>query len=515
MTVFRKFRNGFTPAGNSAANWIQGEASISQRQRGDVRVKRNGEFTQVFQGEVKQDGFYCLGRMTGEGLRITSSADARVFLDRGDAPTAGGFDTSQLAYYGKGKGVVTTTQALGSLPDFDGRPLQMLRVALYTTRTGKALTPAYGVEAFNPPEGTNFALMRGGYRLAGDKHVFHGGIHYTLLTSGGQRVAAFTYDDGETQTLAATPYFLNQLGWYSTPLVLAPGVMLKMDRYRRPEYEGSSVAVLSCPGLDFNYSADGGQTWNAVSSSAMFAAELSTITGLPAVPIGTYAPLFNRAIGAASITSAPLSRTLSVVLAQVPYVSFDTDPPLPKVRVKLGLVNVAAGCSLTETVVLFDGSPRDAAVFAGRGLLAIPGGVLLFTRPILPPGPTAGTEWNNPARVQFTSNGVGLVDRASMPLKENYTGLVTAINEKVLICPMWDGSHSLFQSLDFGATWTRRGLITKKGVPPDDAPIAGQEQYTLRDFALVTYLREGDVSANAFPMTPWLTDSRLPNPPPI
>ena len=42
--------------------------------------------------------------MAGGGTRIRGSSDARTFSDRGPAPEAGGFVTSQLAYYGKGQG---------------------------------------------------------------------------------------------------------------------------------------------------------------------------------------------------------------------------------------------------------------------------------------------------------------------------------------------------------------------------------------------------------------------------
>ena len=42
--------------------------------------------------------------MIGNGSRIVGSADCRTFSDRGPAPTSGGFDTAQLAYYGRGIG---------------------------------------------------------------------------------------------------------------------------------------------------------------------------------------------------------------------------------------------------------------------------------------------------------------------------------------------------------------------------------------------------------------------------
>ncbi|MDQ8046907.1 MAG: hypothetical protein REI11_20045, partial [Patulibacter sp.] len=95
--AYGKFRNGPTAVGRSAANWLQDDKlTFTTRRRGDVLVRKSGEFTNIFQGEQTFDGYYSLGRVVGEGTRILGSADARVFKDRGPAPTGGGFVTSQL-----------------------------------------------------------------------------------------------------------------------------------------------------------------------------------------------------------------------------------------------------------------------------------------------------------------------------------------------------------------------------------------------------------------------------------
>jgi hypothetical protein len=139
--------------------------------------------------------------------------------------------------------------------------------------------------------------------------------------------------------------------------------------------------------------------------------------------------------------------------------------------------------------------------------------VLIFTRNVT--GSSGADSWQYPARVRFTSNGTDITDWAEMPLKENYTGGVSGYDTKTLVCPMWDGKHSLYKSLDYGLTWTRAGLITDRGVPPDDTPTPGNEQYLLKDFTIITYLRKDNLAASASPLTPWLSDSRVPDPPPI
>lgn len=510
--AYGKFRDGPTAVGRSTSNWMQdGKITYSTRRRGDVLVRKGGEFTNIFQGEQKFDGYYSLGRTLTEGTRIRGSADARSFQDRGPAPTGGGFVTSQLAFYGKGLGSVIYNQDVGNFLDFDNKACAVFTITLKVTYTGKTLTDLYAVDSF-VPFGGGYSLStftRGGYWNDAGTHKFYAGAAVPVLIETGQHVQAYITDDGETQAFGDVLYLNNQIGWFSDILHLAPGVLLKMDRYRRPNYTPTVVNAAACPGLTFTYSLDAGKNWTPCTSTNMFDTELATLTGLPLTE--SAANRFNQCISDAEILSAPLSRRYSVIQARIPYVDGSSQS---KMRVKLGLVDVAAGCTLLETVVLYDGTPEDASIYAGRGPLAIPGGVLIFSRNI--PGPSLGRQaWQYPARVRLTPDGTTLFDRPDMPFKESYTGIVSGLNTKVMICPMWDGQHSLYQSLDYGLTWKRRGLIADNGVPPNDSPNPGDEQFSLADFTVVTFLRENNSPANAFPLTPWYTDSRRPDPPPV
>ncbi|KPU96673.1 hypothetical protein APR50_23125 [Variovorax paradoxus] len=509
--AYGKFRNGPTSLGRQAANWVQdGLPTFSTRRRGDVVVRKSGDFTNIFQDQ-KLDGYYSLGRVAAGGTRIRGSSDARTFSDRGPAPEAGGFVTSQLAYYGKGQGGVISNNDVGNFLDFDGRPCRVFTTNLQLTRTGKQLKDHYAVDSFVPYLG-GYALVtytRGGYWQDGAAHKFYAGVAVPILLEDGQHVQAYVTDDGANQAFGDVLYVANQLGWFPDILHLAPGVLLKMDRYLRPVYSPTAVNAAACPVLTFTYSMDAGRTWSPCSSTNMFDAEIASMRGIPLNETG--AQRFNQGISDAEITSAPLSRRYSVVVARVPYVDGSN---AVRVKVKLGLVDVAAGCSLMETQVLYEGTGEDAGIYAGRAPLAVPGGVLIFTRNI--PAPLEGRKaWMYPARVRFTPNGTDLVDRAAMPFKENYTGIVSGLSTKLMVCPMWDGKHSLYQSADYGQTWSRRGTIARDGLPPNDAPAPGQEQLSLADFTVVTFLRDNDLPVSAFPLTPWLTDSRRPNPPPI
>jgi hypothetical protein len=518
--AYGKFRDGITSLGRQAADWAQDGQSntYTTKRRGDVLVRKSGDFTNIFQDKQGTDGFYSLGETTGNGTRIVGSVNGFTFGDRGPAPTAGGFDVSQVSYYGKGLGSIVVATATGAYTDFDGKTCQAFDSKLQRTRNGRTLVDYYNTSLFIPFETSNTfpSYARGSYWFNGSQHVFFAGAFLPVMIAG-QHLQAFLRDDGNgNQDFGNTSYVPNQLGWYATPVILAPGTMMKMDRYLRPHYTPTSVNAAACPGLTFSYTLDAGETWQDVSSADLWQAEMNTVVALPITTVG--ATLFNEAISYANIVAAPLTRRFSVCLAAVPYLVASPvpgDPPTLRVKVKLGLIDAAAGCSMLETVVLFDGAPDDAAFYMGRGVVAIPGGVLIFTRDVVS-GPNAGADsWKYPARIRMTPNGSDLFDWATMPLQESYTGAVSGYNTKLMVCPMWDGKHSLYRSLDYGKTWARAGTISDKGVPPIDAPAVGQEQYVLHDFTVITFLRKDDKAANASPLTPWLSDSRYPNPPSI
>ncbi|MGJ3704652.1 hypothetical protein [Variovorax sp. AFSI2.2] len=499
--AYGKFRNGPTSQGRQAANWVQGDsADFTTRRRGNALVRKAGEFTNIFQKpDLALDGYYVLGDLVGAGTHVLGSATARgTFSDRGLAPDNGGFVLSEVGFYGKGWGSILKNGPSTVYTDFDGDPATVFANTLARTRNGRVLADLYDYNPAVPQEasGTLSFIVRGGYRYVGTTPTFYTGLTFTGLDGGGQYLQAFVHDDGTTRTLGGTEYLPGQIGWYATPSVLAPGVILKMDRYLRPTDVVTTIDPLACPGLRFNYTTDGGLGW-ASATDSMFAAELLTITGLD---IG-HPGYFNDAIAEANLRTAPLSRTLSVAIGHVPYIEMDGTTPVVKVKVKMGLINTGAGCALSASTTLYDGLPIGAARFLSRDLLAVPEGVLVFTR-----DDAGGAEWNAPARIRFTNNGTGFDERGYMPLPEYCTGVPSGIDTKTLICPMFDGAYNLYQSKDWGATWTLRAAITENGVPPATGlPVMG-------NFSLVTMLRKDDLPANAAPATPWLYDCRAAEP---
>lgn len=500
--AYGKFRNGPTSLGRQAANWAQDDKlTWSSRRRGKVLVRKSGEFTNIYQEpEQGLDGYYALGDVVSTGTRVLASTFAQgVFADRGPAPDNGGFVLSELGFYGKGWGTVTKDGPDGAAIDFDGDPAFIVPKTVARTRNGRSLTDIYSYSLAIPQEASASLTyhLRGGHHYVGTTATFSTGTFFTGLDETGQYLQAFIYDDSRQRTLGGTEYLVNQIGWYATPTVLAPGVILKMDRYLRPSDGVTVIDPLACPGLRFNYTTDAGMSW-ASAADSMFSTELATITSLG---LGEWFQ-FNSAIGESQFRAAPLSRTLAVAIGHVPYIETTAGPTYTvKVKVKMGLVNTGSGCSISASTTLYDGEPAGATRFLSRDPLAIPGGVLVFTRP-----DAGGSEWNAPGRIMFTNNGTGLTEQAFFPLPEYKTGIVTGIDTDTLVCPMHNGLYTLYESKDWGVTWTGRATITENGVAPATGLLV------MGNFSILTMLRKNGQPANAAPATPWQYDCRIDPP---
>jgi hypothetical protein len=171
--------------------------------------------------------------------------------------------------------------------------------------------------------------------------------------------------------------------------------------------------------------------------------------------------------------------------------------PTIKVRVKYGIFDALTGL-LTETGVIYDGDPAGMPVV---GVFSVPGGALMQIIP------RDGGSFTVPATIKFTPDGVGFVTLGTMPFAPYRTGLITGVDKKTVVCPMYDGDHSLYETKDWGATWTKRATIYE-GAP---APTPGNP--VLQRFGQLTYLRKDDIPVIQTPATPWATDCKYPAPP--
>lgn len=509
-----RYRNGFNNQGGMDARFLDDSSRVPflKKRRADgaggtVIAHKKGEFLEVTREGQLMDGFYSVGQIGGE-LRVVGSATARgrftnlgVFADDDDL-----VGVSAILNYGRGLGFDQSAELVGEALDFDGKPCNVYEVTIHRTRNGRRFVPFYSYLAASPFDAATFFSYLFGevYGPAGARKAFNNHA-YMSLDEAGQHFIAFVRDDGTTQTLGATLTVPNQLAAAARVNRMAPGSYVMMTKYLRPSYVGSSVVVADCPGLDFTFSADAGETWSAAGSTELFSEFFDTVQTLP---VSGYTTKFNQAVTAASINVAPRGAIVGIAHAVVPYAAVDPElGPEFQVygKVKLGIVNSATR-TLLGTVTLFDGSLTEAVAFWEGGCVGVEGGAVIVTKPVSGTGVAGLPE--EPAQILFTPDAVSVVPMGAMPLPNYKTGIVSAISRGQLVCPMYDGAHSLFESRDRGATWQKRAVLTDQAA----APVVVPEVRRLLEFGVLTFLRRNNAPANSTPGTPWASDSRVAAP---
>jgi hypothetical protein len=495
-----KFRDGWTGPGSQTANWMQGEGerAIARRVRGDVVVERNGDFTNVYQGGQALDGYYSLGLIDGV-YKVVGSVTARgKFSKRGDAGTATFEQVPALAFFGKGKGIVPLITNAGFSVNFDGKNCLAAHVEWSTTRDGKKMTAHYDYYFYAAlgQAGARTKLHNGYWWNAGGTRTFAVGYSGMFIDAGGQHQPFFIYEANGVRTYGATLYLANQIAIDPRVVAMGPGNFLMLHRYYRPQYTGSVVDVGSCPGLFRSYSVDGGQTWAFTDSGDLFD-DFDSVNAL--VPTDYhYGDTYNQAVDLADIQAVMLTGRMAFAVATVPYCVMVGDVPTIKVKVKYGLCDTAMNFLLASTGTIYDGELAGAPSVQ---IVCVDGGALMVTIP------ADGGDWATHGQIQFTPDGVSFDTINTMPMPAYQTGVIRAFDKKAIVCPMFDGEHSLYESKDRGLTWVKRATIYE-GAP---APTPGS--VVLQRFGVVTMLRKDDLPTNQTPATPWATDSKLPAPP--
>ncbi len=505
-----KDRDGFSGRGNKDARFIDGLSDVpflTRRrpalagQPGITAKKKNG-FLEVHLTPVDEDGFYSIGTVDGEERVVGSATGRGRFTDRGTFLTDDGFvSTSQIRAYGRGLGSANASVLQGTINDFDGKPLPGFDVTVYRTRNGRRFVPHYVFTFFAPFFGGAFTVPLGGeiYGPAGARR-FQNTIACMTLDADEQHIINFIRDDGDSTTLGNTLNVPNQLAAWAIPARLAPGRYVMLTGYHRPTYLGSTVIVGDVPGLTFQFSDDGGETWAVDSSHELFQDFFDTVMPLDAA----YNSTFNTAVNAIGLNTAPLSGRYTLAYALIPYCPGVPFPSTLKAKVKLGLIDNAAR-TLSSTLTLFDGEVNAATAFWSGGCVGVEGGAVIVTRPLSTS--YADMPNQNPALL-FTPNGIDVATIGPTPQPNYRMGRVSAIGPNTIVAPMYDGAHSLYQSKDHGATWSKRAILSDMAA----APIPTSGVFLLDDFAVLTMLRLDGQPANTMPGTPWAADSRIEAP---
>ncbi|QRF60253.1 hypothetical protein [Variovorax paradoxus] len=506
-----KFRDGFSGQGGMDAQFLDSSSPVPflKKRRfdpatgGQVVAHKRGDFLEVTRDAVLEDGFYSIG-MIGEEKRVVGSASARGrFTDRGTFVSDEGLvEVERIRYYGLGLGLDTTAALLGTATDFDGKPCNAYKLQTYRTRNGRRFVPFYDFLAFAPfGYGTQFTFVPGEVYGPTGARRFQSAYAYQGLTEAGQHYHAFLRDDGDGRELGGTLHLPNQLASFPTVHRVSPGQYVMMGAYLRPHYSGSSVDAAACPGLTFQFSSDGGATWAEGASHELFSEFFDTVQPLP---IAAYASMFNTAVNACGLYAAPLSAGRALAYAVVPYAPNPGVDFVLRAKVKLGIINASAR-TLFGTLTLFDGEVNAALAFWSGGCVGVAGGAVVVTRPL---ASVYTNIQNEPPVMLFTPDGVSVQMMPPGPQPNYRMGVVTAIAPGVLVAPMYDGAHSLYESRDRGASWRRRALLTDRA----DAPAPEVGTFQLQHFAALTFLRRNGQPAGGTPGTPWASDSRIAPP---
>jgi hypothetical protein len=500
-----KYPDGFSAPGSGAAEHLRRSMGPPYQRKiagdGSVAIRNGDLFTVIAAHDQDVAAVYSVGRSGDNECQVRGAANAAGAFGLVGAPVDGvSLDPNIRAY---GLGLMESVRLVASdtplLADFNGGQWLQGVFEVLRSRRGIDAEPYVGLDVITNNILTGqgayviqFALS--GYRDVSGTPTFYSGLCVAQMGAGGNPVHVFVRDDGAGGFAAgATLGYSAAITYYASATTLAPGVLLKFDRYFRlgAPYTAADVLVIT-------KSNDGGATWAVAPTPTLFAAELATVNSL--ANSGTDPILaFNAAANWVRVITAPLSRATSVVVAVVPYI---VGANTLRARVKMGTVDSATGAIVGSVTLLDDTTVVLADAFV-KDLVAIPEGVLLLTRKEA--ADVAGI-WSEPARVQMTVDGVNLTDVGYLPLPENRTGQVRALSARRLIVPVYDdGAHRLLSSVDGGATWMRRAVISNNSRPPQPS-----EQFqNLADFADVVFPRLGDRPANPLPATPWLTDIRI------
>lgn len=364
-----------------------------------------------------------------------------------------------------------------------------------------------------------------GYLEDGGAPRWYAGVSH-LKMDGDQAVNAFTcirYAPGTTppewETSEGAPVVVPDgypLG--TTLCTLAPGRILKVDTFLYPlkfvpntDHDDDEPIDPDKAGWEdmpkkpmaiVSQSTDGGATWAAVSAPIM-AAELAdleaTLTGYSYYAVSHHALdqdsvvflSYDPTLQPVNVWSAPLSRTLSVVVVEVPYPTSATHWHW---RVKLGTVGTDGVMAATST--LDEGTSTYFGAVLIKQLLALEGEVLLVRR-------SATDAYNTPATIYSTTDGATLALRGTLPAPEFRCGPIMAISPRTLAVTVYDeNTATLWRSTDKGETWEEWGLIGDDLMeqPPAHLPA---------HLAEMAAVEVNGVLQSAYPATPWLTDCRI------
>lgn len=505
--------------GNDSLTWLRKRRMTPD---GIAEARNKGGYLTVKAGTPSlPDGFYAVGDI-GAVLQVVGDDDGRgMFKLRGPFLDDDGHvleSASALQPFGDGRGFYLQFDMTGFVNNKQGYPCRHYVSTVWATRNGTNFTQLYGYVRVQPSSGTfpegvvvNFySSPPSRYGADKSQRVAAGfvGVELNEAKEFNFYYVKDTYDAVSKIYMPTTP---EQYPYEASLHRIGPSVLISLTRYVRstlPAEDPPGTPVPDridnslCPGYRILFSFDNGDSWTEASGSDIFSEYDDTVLTLePIDPItGSQDTAANTRFYVATVSMNwavfPVSATRAIVRAQVPYYAGTT----LRMKVKLGVVDIPAR-TVTATLTMFDGLP-DEAVDYRAGLTATPvaGGVLV------PHVPSANNA--DPPQFFWTVDGVSLLNQPPFIAPSYNTGAITAISPKeVGLVAYIDGEYVLMSSLDLGATWKKRALLTK------DGPVPNPSFNFLSNFTLVSQLRDKGMVARSIPGAPWACDARLPAPP--
>lgn len=533
--IWPSYRNRYSEHGRQLSDMMQGADDIQTRHRAGTMVRRCGDHINVWNGnETKLFVQVNLGDSPVmhvaddlfSSFQVGKSPMASLYAqsDKGDLKFGMGW--AGLAYGTGGSasnGSIPVTFS-GSAPGTTAN-ITYYRFPLFLTWTddgysvkqGQLQVDQYGfLNNTQITDSFSSSMIPFGKFRNGEDVVGFAGLSYCGLNGDSSRVmhAYIRFDAADFSAGFGANLLYNSLPLFGGEMmVLAPGVLLSVDRYHR-----SSAALdgIYNPGWIFTYSKDGGTTW-AQASDGMSTPDLAPILaqGYMAgyVSVGTAWFALNHSF----MSVAPLSPEKAVMLSFNPYLN-DSRPAFIGWRLQMGTIDTAGHCAITKRTVIeevYDGlQAHDNLIGSYIRALAVKEGVLLFVPESIGYG-TAPWKTRH-LKIMLTTDGIALQQIGVMPKTLCLTGEVSGYDENTLMCPMWDAGDDkrpegvyLFTTRDLGATWVRRGLIyacERTRFESDSIP------YRLSGVSQVVVSMIDGIPQPSFPAAPWSADCTYANP---
>lgn len=517
-------RNGYSNLGRMDAQELASiDVPFLHRQRnGALSQKKDDQLYVTLNAKV---GLFLTSAYDGTALKhIVVGRDVVAnFGLRGKfgiESTDGGASPLQypVSFYGAGRAqlvrIQKTTSKWLATPWYGD--IDKYTLSAYTSADGRTFALGFNnllitTNAFNP---SPVQVLGGGWVGYGVR-TFRAEYAALTINDAGQIRTAYLVRDSKV----SAAYFPEVANWRQPmrPAVqrAGPNSRIMLRRYAYSAQAAGQPADTANP-LQFSWSGDAGTSWNPLAVSDMDAPVTDLIARVnAAIPVASERNIFLIPIvQATTFQVAPLNAFLGLITMTVPY-AFTDGAALygfsVNMRVVTGVIDLISGF-VSSTSVAYDsrlhaGEGYNLAQYFVHQLIPVKGGVVAVTRPT--PGVSGAPNYAGLRTMQFTSDGMTFSGARTMPGISSVMGRVTATSALTLVCPMFDGVHSLYATKDRGATWARVCTIASTAFFP--AP--GASQWELLQFNnVVRLLGANGRPSSMTPAAPWATDARIAPP---